>query len=158
MRLEDLGWDDQTAAAYEPWAARDGHEPARVAVEFNHLYRLYVDGGEVEAAVSGAQTPCGSRGELPPSATGWWREAFRGGPCNHLHVLPRRSCFSRKVAGGVTDEQVVAANVDVVFLVMAPSARGVSSATAGARQRRGAAVLLTKLISADVAALAEVAG
>jgi ribosome biogenesis GTPase len=36
-----------------------------------------------------------------------------------VHVLPRRSRFSRKVAGGVTDEQVVAANVDVVFLVMA---------------------------------------
>src|SRR4029453_2980445 len=34
-------------------------------------------------------------------------------------VLPRRSKFSRKVAGKVTDEQVVAANVDVVFLVMA---------------------------------------
>jgi ribosome biogenesis GTPase len=35
-----------------------------------------------------------------------------------VHVLPRRSRFSRKVAGSVTDEQVVAANVDVVFLVM----------------------------------------
>jgi len=33
-------------------------------------------------------------------------------------VLPRRSCFSRKVAGTVTDEQVVAANVDVAFIVM----------------------------------------
>ena len=34
-------------------------------------------------------------------------------------VLPRRSRFSRKVAGQRTDEQVVAANVDVLFLVMA---------------------------------------
>jgi ribosome biogenesis GTPase len=33
-------------------------------------------------------------------------------------VLPRRSSFSRKMAGQVTDEQVVAANVDIVFLVM----------------------------------------
>ena len=34
-------------------------------------------------------------------------------------MLPRRSWFSRKMAGTVTDEQVVAANVDVVFIVMA---------------------------------------
>jgi ribosome biogenesis GTPase len=32
-------------------------------------------------------------------------------------ILPRRSRFSRKVAGAETEEQVVAANVDVVFLV-----------------------------------------
>ncbi|MCA1586084.1 MAG: ribosome small subunit-dependent GTPase A [Acidobacteria bacterium] len=33
-------------------------------------------------------------------------------------VLPRRSRFSRKVAGALTEEQVVAANIDAVFLVM----------------------------------------
>jgi ribosome biogenesis GTPase len=33
-------------------------------------------------------------------------------------VLPRRSWFSRKMAGHVTDEQIVAANVDVIFVVM----------------------------------------
>jgi ribosome biogenesis GTPase len=33
-------------------------------------------------------------------------------------VLPRRSRFSRRMAGNVTDEQVVAANADVVFVVM----------------------------------------
>ena len=33
-------------------------------------------------------------------------------------VLPRRSKFSRKVAGELTEEQIVAANIDTVFLVM----------------------------------------
>ena len=33
-------------------------------------------------------------------------------------ILPRRSHFSRKVAGELTEQQVVAANIDVVFLVM----------------------------------------
>jgi ribosome biogenesis GTPase len=33
-------------------------------------------------------------------------------------ILPRRSKFSRKVAGETTEEQIVAANIDVVFLVM----------------------------------------
>jgi ribosome biogenesis GTPase len=34
-------------------------------------------------------------------------------------VVPRKSAFSRKVAGRVADEQIVAANVDIVFLVSA---------------------------------------
>jgi len=34
-------------------------------------------------------------------------------------VLPRRTKFSRRAAGAETEEQVVAANVDVVFLVSA---------------------------------------
>ncbi|HEX2974077.1 MAG TPA: ribosome small subunit-dependent GTPase A, partial [Tepidisphaeraceae bacterium] len=33
-------------------------------------------------------------------------------------VLPRKSQFSRKVAGTVTDEQIVAANVETIFLVI----------------------------------------
>ena len=33
-------------------------------------------------------------------------------------VLPRRTRFSRKVAGELTEEQIVAANIDTVFLVM----------------------------------------
>lgn len=109
------------AAAFEPWAARGGHQPARVAVEFNHLCRLYVDGGEVDAVVSGRlKHHAASRSDLP--AVGDWVVA-RMRPdedrASIVHVLPRRSRFSRKVAGAVTDEQVVAANVDVVFLVMA---------------------------------------
>ena len=65
-------------------------------------------------------------------------------------VLPRRSRFSRKMAGQVTDEQVVAANVDVVFIVMALDAdfsaaapRALSAAGARERRRRRSS-LLTK--------------
>jgi len=32
-------------------------------------------------------------------------------------LLPRKSVFSRKVAGQITEEQVVAANIDTVFIV-----------------------------------------
>ena len=109
------------AARYEPWRARAEHEPARVAVEFNHLYRVYGLDGDLEAVVSGRlKHHATSRSELP--AVGDWvvvRRRADEGRASIVHVLPRRSCFSRKAAGGVTDEQVVAANVDVVFLVMA---------------------------------------
>jgi ribosome biogenesis GTPase len=166
VRLDELGWDEQTAAAYAPWAAREGHVPARVAVEFNHLYRVYAEGNEVEAVVSGRlKHHAASRGELP--AVGDW-VVVRKRPDEDrvaiVHVLPRRSRFSRKVAGAVTDEQVVAANVDVVFLVMALdddfSPRRLERYLLLARDSGASpVVLLTKPdLSADVpAAVAEVA-
>jgi len=166
VRLDELGWDERVAAHYAPWSGRSDHAPARVAVEFNHLYRVYVDGGEVEAVVSGRlKHHAASRSELP--AVGDWvvvrhREEGRAAI---VHVLPRRSRFSRKVAGGVTDEQVVAANVDVVFLVMALdgdfSPRRLERYLLLSRDSGAASVvLLTKpdLCPDPAAPLAEVAG
>jgi ribosome biogenesis GTPase / thiamine phosphate phosphatase len=121
VRLDELGWGDDLAVQYEPWSARADHAPARVAVEFNHLYRVYLGDGDVEAMVSGRlKHHAVSRSELP--AVGDWvvvRRRTDEDRATIVHVLPRRSHFSRKVAGTITDEQVVAANVDVVFLVMA---------------------------------------
>jgi ribosome biogenesis GTPase len=61
-----------------------------------------------------------SRRELP--AVGDWvavaPRAVEGRATIHA-VLPRRSSFERKAAGRETEAQVVAANVDVVFLVAA---------------------------------------
>ena len=41
-----------------------------------------------------------------------------GGNAVIRHVLPRKSCFIRKAAGEKNEEQVVAANIDTVFLCM----------------------------------------
>ena len=160
MLLDELGWNDGVAAQYGVWAAKPDHLPARVAVEFNHLYRVYVDGGEVEAVISGRlKHHASSRAELP--AVGDWvviRKRADEDRAAIVHVLPRRSRFSRKVAGDVTDEQVVAANVDVVFLVMALdgdfSPRRLERYLLLARESGAApAVLLTKPdLAGDVAA------
>ena len=121
MRLEELGWDDLRAREFAELAVKEHVEPARVGIEFNHIYRVYVDGAELEATASGRlKHRAASRSELP--AVGDW-VALRKRPDEQqgaiVAVLPRRSCFSRKTAGNVTDEQVVAANIDVVFIVMA---------------------------------------
>ena len=60
-----------------------------------------------------------SRGEMP--AVGDWVAVRRR--CRSrgaiVQVLPRRTRFSRRMAGNTTDEQVVAANVNVIFITMA---------------------------------------
>ena len=120
MRLGELGWDDERAAQFAAFSGKADVWPGRVAIEFNHNYRVYVDDDEIEAVAAGRlKHHAESRSELP--AVGDWvvvrkrPDEDRG---SIQSILPRRSKFSRKAAGNVTDEQVVAANVDVVFLVM----------------------------------------
>ena len=117
--LSALGWDAAWSLAFAPFA-EDGLVPARVAIEFNHIYRVYAEAGEWQAQQAGRMRHrAEGRGQL--SAVGDW-VAVRPTPGEAMAtieaILPRRSKFSRKVAGETTEEQIVAANIDVVFLVM----------------------------------------
>src|SRR3954464_9902106 len=121
MRLDELGWNETFAREFEALASKADVQPARVAIGFNHIFRVYVEEGEFDATASGRlKHHAERRSELP--AVGDW-VAVRKRPDEAqgaiVAVLPRRSRFSRKSVGNATDEQVVAANIDVVFNVMA---------------------------------------
>jgi ribosome biogenesis GTPase len=119
VTLQDLGWDERWETDFAPHTAA-GLIPARVAIEFNHIYRLAIAGGELQAQHAGRVLHRASgRHEL--AVVGDWvavkhDAGSRSGTIEN--ILPRRSKFSRKVAGELTEEQVVAANIDTVFLVM----------------------------------------
>jgi ribosome biogenesis GTPase len=126
MRLTDLGWDDTLARHFDrvrESARRQiagSLQPGRVAIEFNQIFRVYIEDGELDAITAGRlKHRAASRAELP--AVGDWvvvrrrQDEERGAI---VAVLPRRSRFSRRMAGHVTAEQVVAANVDLIFIVM----------------------------------------
>jgi ribosome biogenesis GTPase len=121
MTLEALGWDQDLARAFQAWEAKPDVRPGRVLIEFNYICRVWCTSGEIEAVRSGRLTHrAESRSELP--VVGDWVVVRRRPHESRgaiVAVLPRRSWFSRRMAGQVTDEQVVAANVDVVFVVMA---------------------------------------
>jgi ribosome biogenesis GTPase / thiamine phosphate phosphatase len=114
--LAQLGW---TPALEEQFAshAADGLEPARVAVEHRDAYIVYSARGERPAELSGRLRHAAvGRGDLP--AVGDWVAVTATDPAIVQAILPRRTKFSRLAANdhGQTVEQVVAANVDVVFL------------------------------------------
>jgi ribosome biogenesis GTPase len=120
--LRELGWTDARGREFD--ALRDGAEslfPARVAVAFNHHFRVYVEGEEWEAMVAGRlKHRVAHRAELP--VVGDWvvvRRRPGEDRASIVAVLPRASAFSRKEAGDLTGQQVVAANIDVVFIVTA---------------------------------------
>ena len=119
FNLTDLGWDAEWARLFTPYAA-EGLVPARVAIEFNYIYRLYAETGELQAQHAG-RLRHQAEGRENRSAVGDWVAALPtpGEAAATIEaVLPRRSRFSRKVAGETTEEQIVAANIDTVFLVM----------------------------------------
>jgi ribosome biogenesis GTPase len=119
MSLAAIGWDDFFASAYAPWADTRDVRAGRIAIEFNQIFRVYVEDGEVDAVTAGRlKHRASSRAELP--AVGDW-VAVRQRPEDGaviVGVMPRRTAFTRRAAGEPTGEQVVAANVDVVFVVM----------------------------------------
>src|SRR5262249_4262951 len=121
MRLAELGWDDALNAAYDAsWRDKEGVRPGRVAIEFNQIFRIYVDDGELDAVTAGRlKHRATSRAELP--AVGDWVAVRKRASEDRgviVAMLPRRSAFTRRAAGEPTGEQVVATNVDVVFIVM----------------------------------------
>jgi len=113
-RLADLGWDPAWDAVRSALAL-DDLEPARVATQQRGGYLLFTESGELSAVVSGrfrheARVPA----DFP--VVGDWVLQREG----VIHaLLPRRTAFSRKTNLGLVEEQVAAANVDVVFVVTA---------------------------------------
>jgi ribosome biogenesis GTPase len=116
--LQRLGWNERLDAAFDAYRA-EGLVPGRVALEHTHIYRVLTADAELLARVSGRlRHQAATRAEFP--AVGDWvalQPSTHGGDARIVAVLPRHSRFSRRAAGDPTEEQVVAANIDTVFLV-----------------------------------------
>ena len=117
FQLPVLGWDEALAASFQPHIS-SGLVPARVALEHKHAYVVLAESGEGLAEVVGRLLKRELRAQLPVVGD-WVALAIRpGAERAHIHaVLPRRSWFSRRAPGEREEEQVVAANLDTVFLV-----------------------------------------
>ena len=108
--LVPLGWDERTATLYRSFPAdHDGRVPGRVVrVDFDRCLVTTPDGAAVAAAT-----------RLP--AVGDWVVLHpRPGsdpPWTVAGVLDRRSALTRGVGDDARDDQVMAANVDLVAVV-----------------------------------------
>jgi ribosome biogenesis GTPase len=110
MSLEQFGWnshfENEFARLREPGVA-----PARVALVDRERFVVWNESGESEVSVSGRLRH--DSGIWP--AVGDWVVLQNG--ARITAVLPRRTSFSRKQPGAVTRQQVIAANIDVLFIV-----------------------------------------
>ena len=119
MNSNHLGWspffENQLTSG-----DRSRYSIGRILEERKNCYVLLTeDGREVRASLAGKlQHDASGRGELP--TVGDWVCAsvrMEEGRATVHRLLERRTKISRKGAGSVTDEQVLAANIDTVFLV-----------------------------------------
>jgi ribosome biogenesis GTPase len=143
LSLQQFGWDE----AWQQCASRALHEinvaghgrggtttlgsslpswqPARVAVEYPSEYALLTSQGERRAVLAGRLRGRAKGGGAIRPVVGDWVLAADRGPDSHavIHaVLDRRTSLIRKAAGRVKREQVIAANVDVVWIVLSAEA------------------------------------
>jgi ribosome biogenesis GTPase len=110
---------EQEAALY------DGLFLARVSQQHRDLYKVIGESGELTAVVSG-KLAYNADDQLGFPAVGDFvmvdRQDSSSGSAVIHHVLRRKSVFTRKAAGTANDEQVIAANIDTVFICMSLNA------------------------------------
>lgn len=119
MALQKLGWNQKWEEKLNEY---DGsYDIGRIGIQHRDIYKIYTEKGEILGEVSGKMKYENTTKEDYP-AVGDWVIIDRVDPQKGnalIHgILKRKSKFSRKVAGGKSDEQIVAANIDKVFICM----------------------------------------
>jgi ribosome biogenesis GTPase / thiamine phosphate phosphatase len=126
MTLEELGWNTYFVEQFEKLKTEESF-PARVSIVEKEAFKISSERGIQTASVSGNfRFAAITRSEFP--AVGDWvivRENPGDDEQTILGILPRKTCFSRSAVTGkdrlgnaVMSEQVLAANLDYVFVVM----------------------------------------
>ncbi|MFA5858892.1 MAG: ribosome small subunit-dependent GTPase A [Elusimicrobiota bacterium] len=118
MNLHELGWNEFHEKNYNEIKTQTTF-PARVVKADREKYLVYSAFGELTAELRGILRFKPESMNTYPVVGDWVAAEMmdEGNTAIIAGVLPRMSKFSRKVAGDVTDEQVLVANIDTVFLV-----------------------------------------
>lgn len=119
MTLEDLGWNPGFAGEFSVYHGK-GWKPARLIRDNKINYGALLGDGTELVVVTGGRVLHEAETDADLPAVGDWVALETGGE-NKEHVirarLPRQTCLSRKMSGRSTEEQVIAANIDVVVVV-----------------------------------------
>ena len=117
-KLERYGWEDFFEKDFEQYSKKK-YKAGRVAIENKSNFNLYTESGEITAELSG-RFHYNARTTSDYPAVGDW-VVIRTIPEERKaiieHVLKRKNKFSRKAAGDTTDEQIIASNADLIFIV-----------------------------------------
>jgi ribosome biogenesis GTPase len=124
MELTKLGWNAERDEQFASHLGK-GLVPARVAVEDKHFYRVWTADAELSAQVTGKFIHEARRDHsVLPKVCDW--VAVKLVPNEEkatIHaILPRRTQITRKMTGRDTAEQILATNIETVFLVTAADA------------------------------------
>jgi ribosome biogenesis GTPase len=109
-KLDELGWNDRFASAFDDLADGD-LQPGRLAADYSTLFLVQLAGAAPLATLGSALR--GAR----LVAVGDWVAVRKTAQATEIRaVLPRQSAITREAPGAETAQQVIAANVDLVFI------------------------------------------
>jgi ribosome biogenesis GTPase len=121
MGLTKLGWNAERDGQFAPYLAK-GFLPARVAVEDKHFYRIWTVDAELTAQIIGKlmHEARGDHSKLPKVGD-WVAVKLVPNEAKAMiqAILPRRTQIIRKTSGRDTAAQILATNIETVFLVTA---------------------------------------
>ncbi|WP_426000091.1 ribosome small subunit-dependent GTPase A [Caulobacter sp. DWR1-3-2b1] len=120
--IDQYGWSDALARDFEPHA-RAGQTPGRIVVQRRGAYLVATDDGELRAKPAGRLLHEAREAGHP--VVGDWvaLTVNKAQSTATIHaVLPRRTAFARRAADSVQTLQVIAANIDVAFVVTSMNA------------------------------------
>jgi ribosome biogenesis GTPase / thiamine phosphate phosphatase len=119
--LTRLGWSPLFQADFDRISS-PGDRPGRVTVAYGGGLTAETSDGQQAAEITSTLRKTTSVPEGLPAVGDW--VVLRGSqPASVVAVLPRRGALTRKVAGLVTEGQVLAANVDLILVVASLAAR-----------------------------------
>ncbi|MBR0654599.1 ribosome small subunit-dependent GTPase A [Plastoroseomonas arctica] len=120
--IEQYGWSDALRLEFEPHALA-GYIPARIVMQQREVNLVAADVGNLSARLSG-RLRHEAREAGHPAAGDWVAVSANAGDGKAtIHaVLPRRTAFVRRAADSAHTLQVIAANIDVVFIVTSMNA------------------------------------
>ncbi len=118
ITLEMLGWRREFADHYT-LIKRPELMPARISVQYRSNYRILTTKGEMIAEITGKFINPSQPGVELPRVGDWVAvQIFEAESKAIIHELfPRRTKISRKVSDRKTEEQIIAANIDEIFIV-----------------------------------------
>ncbi len=118
MALAEYGWNSQWEKDFSRFQGK-GLEPGRVVAELRGQVRVQCQNGECPGVVSGTLRRGSEAGGQLPVVGDWVAVERQAGEGAVLirGILPRRSWFARQAAGRRVSEQVVASNIDFVWIV-----------------------------------------
>lgn len=113
--LQQLGWTKEFDHAFSGYSGL--YIPGRVSCRQRTVWEVFIEGGSVIAGISGALH---KKNRFP--AVGDFVVLLpqpEAGASTIVDILPQKNMFTRGISGREGTDQVIAANIDMVFIVTA---------------------------------------
>lgn len=116
--LYDLGFNEVLEEEFSTY--KNSYSLGRISTEFKNIYKMYTENGEVLGGISGKMNYEAIGREDYPAVGDWVViDNVNSNDRAVIHkILKRKSKFSRKIAGSSFEEQIVAVNMDTLFICM----------------------------------------